>query len=63
MLEILKYLFENEDRIYPQKRGFKGRWMLVQAILDLAAGKDMDYICKEYKLPNNSDTIIHDHKT
>jgi len=49
ILKILKELFENEDRIYPTKMGFKGRAMLVDAIYDLAHGMSIDDIAEKYK--------------
>ena len=50
ILIILKFLFENEDRIYPQSRGFKGRKMLMEAISDLGHGVSIGEIKRRYKL-------------
>lgn len=50
IFDILKLLFENEDRIYPPQLGFKGRRMLVNAILDLADGMSKDKLREKYKL-------------
>lgn len=59
VLTILKLKFENEDRIYPQELGFKGRWMLLEAIEELGRGSSVEKICLMNKLqPKN--TLKHE---
>lgn len=48
ILIILKFFFENEDRIYPQSRGLKGRRMLIEAINALGRGVSIEEIKRRY---------------
>ena len=50
VLVILRLLFENEDRIYPRSKGFKGRYMLLDAITDVCNGMKISDVLIKYKL-------------
>jgi len=47
ILLLIKFFFENEDRIYPHGRG---RNMFFEAIQEIYEGKTLTEIAKEYKL-------------
>ena len=47
LLYILNHVFENEDRLYPTG---KGRWMIVDAINDLAVCGNIKQITERYML-------------
>jgi len=49
VLFILKHYFQSEDSYYPLPR-YRGRCMLVSAIMELAIGRDFDVILREYRL-------------
>lgn len=50
VLRLLKFMFENEDRIYPKEEGFKGRDMLLEAIKKVAKGEPIPKVLADYKL-------------
>ena len=50
ILVILRLLFENEDRIYPRDKGFKGRFMLLDAITDVCNGMKIGDALVKYQL-------------
>lgn len=58
ILFILDLMFQNEDRIYPPSKGFKGRQMLVDAINDVANGMNWKTLCKKYKLNPKSLSVV-----
>ena len=51
ILRILELVFQNEDRIYPRNKGHKGRWMLYDAISEVANGKSAEEVANRYLLP------------
>ena len=51
ILQILQLMFENEDRLHPRNKGEKGRWLLYEAITDVANGKQFDRVATEYLVP------------
>lgn len=50
IFKILKFLFENEDRIYPPSLGYQGREKLVCAICDLAMGMSIEEVKKRHQI-------------
>jgi len=43
-------LFENEDRIYPKSAGFKGRNMLLEAVMRVGNGESVPQVLSDYQL-------------
>ena len=50
LLELLKLFFENEERLYPQEQGFKGKEMLFEAIKMVKEGEAPYKVCKNFKI-------------
>jgi len=51
ILEIIQLFMENEDRLHPRNRGEKGRWLIYEAITELANGKQFDRVANEFLIP------------
>ena len=45
LLTLIKLIMENEDRLYSHG---KGRFMLLEAIIELAKGASVDEVTKKY---------------
>ena len=50
LLFLLKHYFESEDSYYPIAKGYRGKCMLLSAIFEVACGRDLDLVLKDYKL-------------
>lgn len=50
LLFLLKHYFDSEDSYYPINRGFKGRAMLLMAIIEVYTGIPLSRVLKSYKL-------------
>jgi len=48
ILKILDFIFKNEDIVYPQSEGMKGRLYLFEAIQELVAGVTVEQILEKY---------------
>jgi len=61
LLFLLKHYFESEDSYYPISRGFKGRAMLLLAIIEVYTGIPLSRVLKTYKLDRKTaKTLIID---
>lgn len=58
-LNIANFFFKNEDSIYPQSEGFRGHYMLLDAITDVAKGISVKDVCKQYKIGVENDIDIN----
>ena len=58
LLFLLKNYFDSEDSYYPIKNGFKGRAMLLMAIIEVYTGIPLSRVVKNYKLERKSKTVI-----
>ena len=56
LLQIIQLFMENEDRLHPRSRGEKGRWLLYEAISELANGKDFETVANNYLIPKHIKT-------
>ena len=48
LLEMLEFIFNNEDKVYPLSEGMRGRYYLFEAIQKLVAGMSVDAVLEEY---------------
>ena len=53
LLHMIQLFMENEDRIYPPKAGYKGRWLVYDAISDVANGSHFSDVAREYLMPKH----------
>ena len=61
LLFLLKHYFESEDSYYPIGKGFKGRAMLLMAIIEVYTGIPLSRVLKNYKLERKTEkTVIID---
>jgi len=60
ILFLLKHYFESEDSYYPISKGFRGKAMLLSAIFEVACGRDLDLVLKDYKLDRKGKLTILD---
>jgi len=51
LLEMIQLFMENEDRLHPRNKGEKGRWLIYEAITELANGKQFDRVATEFLMP------------
>ena len=58
LLFLLKNYFESEDDYYPPDKGFKGRAMLMNAIVDVFSGISLSRVLKEYKLERKAKNTV-----
>ena len=58
LLFLLKHYFESEDSYYPVHQGFKGRAMLLMAIVEVYTGIPLSRVLKGYKLERKTKTLI-----
>ena len=50
ILQLLKIIFDSEKANYPIEKGFRGPAYLLGAINELALGRDLKRVLKDYKL-------------
>jgi hypothetical protein len=50
LLFLLKHYFKSEGSYYPISEGKRGQCMLLSAICEVAFGRDLDLVLKDYKL-------------
>jgi hypothetical protein len=50
LLFLLKHYFDSEDSYYPIEKGFKGKAMLLMAIIEVYTGIPLSRVLKSYKL-------------
>jgi hypothetical protein len=50
LLFLLQHYFDSEDSYYPVSKGFKGRAMLLMAIIEVYTGIPLSRVLKNYKL-------------
>jgi len=48
LLEMLGFIFNNEEKVYPTSEGMRGRWYLFEAIQKLVVGMSIDDVLEEY---------------
>lgn len=58
LLFLLKHYFESEDSYYPVNEGFKGRAMLLMAIIEVYTGVPLSRVLKNYKLERKTNKTI-----
>jgi len=49
--QLIKELFDKEEYKYPQAKGYNGKKLLFDALVELYEGKSITQICVDYKLP------------
>jgi hypothetical protein len=50
LLRLILFSFNNEDRIYPREKGFKGASMLHSAICELYRTRDLKHVLRKFQL-------------
>jgi len=50
LLFLLKHYFESEDSYYPISEGLRGKSMLLSAICQVACGRDLNLVLKDFGL-------------
>jgi Predicted sugar phosphatases of the HAD superfamily len=50
LFRLLLFAFNNEDRIYPRERGFRGATMLHDAICELFRTRDLTHVLRKFQL-------------
>jgi len=58
LLFLLKNYFESEDSYYPVAEGFKGRAMLLMAIIEVYTGIPLSRVLKTYKLERKTNKTV-----
>jgi hypothetical protein len=58
LLFLLKNYFESEDSYYPIDKGFKGRSMLLNAIIDVSNGIPLSRVLKDYRLERKAKNTV-----
>lgn len=58
VLFLLKHYFDSEDSYYPIKENFKGRAMLMTAIIEVYTGIPLSRVLKNYKLERKTKKTI-----
>jgi len=58
LLFLLKHYFDSEDSYYPISRGFKGRAMLLMAIIEVFTGIPLPRVLKTYKLERKTNKTV-----
>lgn len=50
LFTILQHYKESEDSYYPRAKGLLGSKMLLKAIIEIFEGKEVEVVCRKYKL-------------
>lgn len=58
LLFLLKHYFDSEDSYYPINKGFKGRAMLLMAIIEVYTGIPLSRVLKSYKLERKTKKTV-----
>lgn len=58
VLQFLKIIFDSEKCNYPIEKGFRGQAYFLNAITEVAFGRDLELVLKAYKLPKGKVQII-----
>jgi hypothetical protein len=58
LLFLLKHYFDSEDSYYPIAEGFKGRAMLLIAIIEVYTGIPLSRVLKAYKLERKENKTV-----
>lgn len=62
LLRILKLIFESENANYPLKFGKRGACYLLSAIIEVAFGRELGLVLKDYKLNHSNSEWIFETK-
>jgi hypothetical protein len=54
ILRLLKIIFESENANYPLKSGKRGACLLLHAITEIAFGRDIELVLRDYQLKRKS---------
>jgi len=57
ILRILDVIFKSEDSIYPISEGFKGKTMLMKAILEVYSGVPLERVLRDYGLERKGKSV------
>jgi len=60
ILRFLKIIFDSEKANYPIEKGFRGASLLLSAIIEVAFGRDVELVLRDYKLKNRKKVKIID---
>ncbi len=58
VLRLLKVIFDSEKVNYPIEKGLRGQAYFLNAIIEVAFGRDLKLVLKDYKLPKGKVQII-----
>lgn len=58
LLFLLKHYFDSEDSYYPIEKGFKGKAMLLLAIIEVYTGIPLSRVLKSYKLERKTKKTV-----
>ncbi|MCS7123934.1 MAG: hypothetical protein NZ932_00740 [Candidatus Bathyarchaeota archaeon] len=59
VLRLLKIIFDSEKRNYPIEKGFRGSAYLLNAITEIAFGRDVELVLADYRLKRKSGSKVH----
>ncbi|MCS7114913.1 MAG: hypothetical protein N0A00_05890 [Candidatus Bathyarchaeota archaeon] len=59
VLRLLKIIFESEKCNYPIEKGFRGSAYLLNAITEIAFGRDVELVLADYQLRRKSGSKVH----
>lgn len=48
ILQILDFIFKNEDKVYPETEGMQGRWYLWGALVELVCNHSVEEVLEKY---------------
>lgn len=54
LLRVLKLIFESENANYPLERGSRGACFLLNAIVEVAFGRDLNRVLRDYRLNHSN---------
>jgi hypothetical protein len=58
VLRLLKTIFDSEKRNYPIEKGFRGPAYLLNAITEIAFGRDIELVLADYQLKRKSGSRV-----
>lgn len=58
ILRLLKIIFESENANYPLKSGKRGACLLLHAITEIAFGRDIELVLRDYQLKRKSGSKV-----
>jgi hypothetical protein len=58
VLRLLKIIFDNEKANYPIERGLRGAAYLLNAITEVAFGRDVELVLRDYRLKRKNGSKV-----